>query len=100
MPGTRAFNTAADADGTIAIVNLDALRPVEELPHHNGPDDAVAWLPDGRTVIHGGLAGHVMFWDVKTGRLERTLRFADTVQTCYRARMASCWPSRPKPPTQ
>ncbi len=68
------------SDGTIAIVNLHTLRPVEILPDHHGPDDAVAWLPDGRIVIHGGVDGHVTFWDVKTGRLMRTLRFADTVQ--------------------
>jgi WD40 repeat protein len=66
-------------DGTIAIVNLHALRH-EGLPDHNGPDDALAWLPDGRTVIHGGFDGHVTFWDVTTAHLTRTLRFTDTVQ--------------------
>ncbi|HTT29676.1 MAG TPA: hypothetical protein VMG37_14785 [Solirubrobacteraceae bacterium] len=40
----------------------------------------MTWLPDGRTVVHGGFDGHVTLWDVKTGRLVRTLRFSDTVQ--------------------
>ena len=75
-------NLLADtrSDGTVEIVNLRTLHQVEILPDHNGPDDAVTWLPDGRTVVDGGLDGHVTLWDVKTGRLVRTLRFSDTVQ--------------------
>jgi WD40 repeat protein/class 3 adenylate cyclase len=67
-------------DGKVAIVNLHTLRQVEILPDHNGEDSAIAWLPDGRNVVHGGRNGLVTFWDVRTARLTRTFRFADTVE--------------------
>jgi class 3 adenylate cyclase/WD40 repeat protein len=69
------------SDGTVAIVNLHTLRPVEILRDHNGSDNAVAWLPDGRTVVHGGRNGHVTFWDSRTARPTRTFRFAGTVES-------------------
>ena len=67
-------------DGTVAIVNLHTLRLARILPDHIGDDDAVAWLPDGRTLVHGELNGELRFWDVTTGRITRTFRFADTVE--------------------
>jgi WD40 repeat protein len=68
------------SDGTVAIVNLHTLRLARILPDHIGDDDAVAWLPDGRTLVHGELNGELRFWDVTTGRITRTFRFADTVE--------------------
>jgi WD40 repeat protein len=57
-------NLLADtrSDGTVEIVNLHTLHRVEISPDHNGPDDAVTCLPDGRTVVHGGFDGHVTLW--------------------------------------
>jgi WD40 repeat protein len=68
-------------DGTVTIVKLHTLHLVEVLPDHNGDDDAVAWLPDGRTVVHGGLDGRVTFWDVRTARVTHTFRFAAAVES-------------------
>ena len=68
------------SDGTVAIVNLHTLRLARILPDHIGDDDAVAWLPDGRTLVHGELNGELRFWDVTTGRITRSFRFADTVE--------------------
>ena len=65
-------------DGSVAVVNLHTLRLVALLHDHEN-DDAVTFLPDGETVVHGGLDGRVTFWDVRTGRRTRTLRFADPV---------------------
>ena len=65
-------------DGSVAVVNLHTLRLVTLLHDHEN-DDAVTFLPDGETVVHGGLDGRVTFWDVRTGRRTRTLRFADPV---------------------
>ncbi|MBV9000186.1 MAG: PQQ-binding-like beta-propeller repeat protein [Solirubrobacterales bacterium] len=68
------------SDGTVAIVNLHTLRLARILPDHIGDDDAVAWLPDGHTLVHGELNGELRFWDVTTGRITRTFRFAGTVE--------------------
>jgi class 3 adenylate cyclase/WD40 repeat protein/tRNA A-37 threonylcarbamoyl transferase component Bud32 len=66
------------SDGSVAIVNLHTLHLVALLHDHEN-DDAVTFLPDGETVVHGGLDGRVTFWDVRTGGRTRTLRFADPV---------------------
>jgi WD40 repeat protein/class 3 adenylate cyclase/tRNA A-37 threonylcarbamoyl transferase component Bud32 len=70
----------SQSNGAVAIVNLRTLHLGETLPDRNGPDNAVSFLPDGRTVVHGGLNGRVTFWDLRTRRVTRTLRFSDPVQ--------------------
>jgi WD40 repeat protein/class 3 adenylate cyclase/tRNA A-37 threonylcarbamoyl transferase component Bud32/energy-coupling factor transporter ATP-binding protein EcfA2 len=72
---------AADQnDGTVAIVNLRTLRHIRTLPARDGSiSAAIAFTPDGRTLITGGVNRHVTVWDVATGRVIRTLRFADPV---------------------
>ena len=67
-------------DGTTAIINLHTLQVVRTLPAHDGTlTNALAFLPDGRTLVTGGDRGLVTFWDVSTGRIIRTLRFAAPV---------------------
>jgi WD40 repeat protein len=65
------------ADGTIAVIDLQTLRLARTLPARAGPYAAVTFMPDGRTlVIANEINGRVSFWDVDSGRLTRTLRFA------------------------
>jgi WD40 repeat protein len=67
-------------DGTIALVDLHTLRPTRTLPAREGAfANALAFAPGGRTLIAGGSNGHVVFWDVGSGRVERTLEFTDPV---------------------
>jgi WD40 repeat protein/class 3 adenylate cyclase/tRNA A-37 threonylcarbamoyl transferase component Bud32 len=67
-------------NGTVAIVDLRTLRRVRTLPARDGADAAaIAFEPGGRTLITGGVNRNVTFWDVATGRVTRTLRFADPV---------------------
>ena len=67
-------------DGTIALVNLQTLRPTRTLPARDGVQaPAISFLPDGRTLVSGGTNGRVTFWDLSNDRLTRTLRFADPV---------------------
>ena len=72
---------AADqGDGSVAIIDLRALRRVRTLPARDGATSAaLSFLPDGRTLITGGVNRRVTFWDLSTGRVTRTLRFADPV---------------------
>ena len=67
-------------DGTVALVDLRTLRPLRTLPARDGSTSAaIAFTPDGRTVVTGGVNRHVTFWDAATGRVTRTLRFTDPV---------------------
>jgi WD40 repeat protein/class 3 adenylate cyclase len=72
---------AADqANGTVALVDLRTHRTVRTLPARDGATSAaIAFTPDGRTVVTGGSNRHVTFWDAATGRVTRTLRFAAPV---------------------
>ena len=70
---------AWQADGTIAIVDLRTLR-WRTLPAREGPTVlAISFMPDGRTLITGGTNRRASFWDVSSGRVTRTLRFAEPV---------------------
>ena len=67
-------------DGTVAIVDLRTLRLVRTLPARDGGTAAaVSFMPDGRTLVTGGTNRRVTFWDLATGRVTRTLRFAEPV---------------------
>ncbi len=67
-------------DGTVALVDLRTLRPLRTLPARDGGTSAaIAFTPDGRTVVTGGVNRRVSFWDAATGRVTRTLRFTDPV---------------------
>jgi len=72
---------AADqSDGTVAIVNLRTLHRVRTLPARDGNNSAaIAFTPDGRTVVTGGVNHNVTFWDAATGAVTRTLRFNQPV---------------------
>ncbi|HEY4830210.1 MAG TPA: PQQ-binding-like beta-propeller repeat protein, partial [Solirubrobacteraceae bacterium] len=68
------------ADGTVAVVDLRTLRLVRTLPARDGPTAAaISFMPDGRTLVTGGVNGQVSFWALETGRVTRTLRFAAPV---------------------
>ena len=67
-------------DGTVKLVDLRTLRPLRTLPARDGSTSAaIAFTPDGRTVVTGGVNRHVTFWDAATGRVTRTLRFTAPV---------------------
>ncbi len=67
-------------DGTVAIVDLRTLRLTRTLAARDGATSAaISFVPDGRTLVRGGINQRVTFWDVATGRVTRTLRFADPV---------------------
>ena len=63
-------------DGTVAIVDLRTLRLTRTLPALDGSTAAaISFMPDGRTLVTGGINHRVTFWDVGSGRATRTLRF-------------------------
>jgi WD40 repeat protein len=68
------------ANGTVALVDLRTLRLVRTLPARDGPIlAAVSFMPDGRTLVTGGDNHEVTFWSTDSGRVTRTLRFAEPV---------------------
>lgn len=70
----------AQADGTIALLDLRSLRLIDTLPARNGSATfALSFLPDGRTLATGGTNGNVIFWDVRTRSVVRTLHLSDPV---------------------
>ena len=68
------------ADGTIAIADLRTLRLMRTLPARDGTTAAaISFMPDGRTLVTGGVNGRVTFWDADSGRVTQTLRFSQPV---------------------
>ena len=68
------------ADGTVAVVDLRTLRLVRTLPARDeSTAAAISFMPDGRTLVTGGVNGQVSFWAVDSGRVTHTLRFAQSV---------------------
>jgi WD40 repeat protein/class 3 adenylate cyclase len=68
------------ADGTVALVDLSTRRVVARLPARNGKEaEALAFSPDGRTLVTGGINGNVTMWDVQTRSVVRTIRFPGPV---------------------
>ncbi|MDQ3857936.1 MAG: hypothetical protein M3327_05735 [Actinomycetota bacterium] len=64
------------ANGTVGLVDLRARRLVATLPAKNGDEaEAIAFVPDGRTLVTGGSNGNVTLWDVRTRSIVRTVRF-------------------------
>ena len=71
---------AAQGDGTTALVDLHTLRRTATLPARNGPvANALAFFPDGRKLVTGGIAGNVTVWDVKTHSPLRAIRIGQAV---------------------
>jgi len=67
-------------DGTVALIDLKALRAIATLPARSGQRaSALAFFPDGRRLAVGGENGHVSLWDVQARTVVRTLRFPDPV---------------------
>jgi WD40 repeat protein len=70
----------SQADGSVELIDVQSLRSVATLAARNGPTaDALAFSPDGRTLITGGVNGHITFWDIWTRTVSRTLRLPDPV---------------------
>jgi WD40 repeat protein len=52
-------------NGTIALLDLQTLRLTATLPARNGPvANALAFFPDGRRLLTGGVDGSLTVWDV------------------------------------
>ncbi len=68
------------ADGTAAVVDLRTLHLLRTLPARDGSTAAaISFMPDGRTLVTGGVNREVTLWDVTTGQATRTLRFSEPV---------------------
>jgi serine/threonine protein kinase/WD40 repeat protein len=68
---------SSQSNGTVALVNLRTLRLVRTLPADDGSTAAaIAFMPNGRTLVTGGVNRQVTFWDIATGRVTHTLRFS------------------------
>jgi WD40 repeat protein len=62
------------ADGSVALIDLRTLRLAATLPARNGPlAPAIAFFPDGRTLLTGGSAGRLTVWDTRSHRVLRTV---------------------------
>ena len=62
------------AGGGVGLLDLRGRRALAPLPPRTGPAaDALAFLPDGRTLVTGGVNGDVTLWDTATRSVKRTL---------------------------
>lgn len=77
-----ASDIAASPDGTALVVGdehgelcvMDVVNggdiwttKEEGMPCHQGPVNAVAWSPDGRSIASGGCDGSIKVWEAQTG---------------------------------
>ena len=82
-PTTPSLGPASSPGGTTpttlpAIDHLDywktGLRELKTFRGHSHGVWAVAYAPDGQTIVSGGVDRYVRIWDIETGRLLRSLR--------------------------
>jgi WD40 repeat protein len=67
-------------DGSVALVDLRTLRTTAILPARNGPlANAIAFSPDGRTLVTGGVTSTLTLWDVGTRSVSRTIAVGQPV---------------------
>ncbi len=68
------------ADGSVALVDLRTLRRTATLPALDGSvSSALAFFPDGRTLVTGGSAGYLTLWDVRTHQVTRRIKLGEPV---------------------
>ena len=68
------------ADGSVALVDLRTLQRTATLPARDGAvSSALAFFPDGRTLVTGGLAGYLTLWDVRTHEVTRRIKLGEPV---------------------
>ena len=67
-------------DASVALVDLRTMRRTATLPGRNGSEaDALAFFPNGHTLLTGGIAGRLTLWDVVTRRVVRTIEMGAPV---------------------
>ncbi len=72
----RGEEMAADqGDGSVALIDLRSFRLTATLPARNGPfAPAIAFFPNGRTLLTGGVAGRLTLWGTRSHRVLRTVK--------------------------
>jgi WD40 repeat protein len=67
-------------DGSVALIDLPRLRLAAVLPARNGPfAPAIAFFPDGRTLLTGGVTGRLTLWDTRSHTVLRTVKIGAPV---------------------
>jgi serine/threonine protein kinase/WD40 repeat protein len=66
----REYRMAVACGGSVHVIDLEERRPRTVLPHPRGLTwiDSLAWYPDGRHLLAGGIDRKVHCWDVEAGR--------------------------------
>ena len=71
---------ATQGDGSVALIDLRSLRLEATLPARNGSlAPAVAFFPDGRTLVTGGATGRLTVWGTSSHRVLRTSKIGAPV---------------------
>lgn len=74
---SRGASVTTTATGSISRPAPEAVRPLAELRAHQGPISALAYSPDGRTLVSTGRDGTLRIWNVATASLTRTIELDD-----------------------
>jgi WD40 repeat protein len=77
---TSTLMATDQSDGSVALIDLRTLRRTATLPARNGPlANAIAFFPDGHTLLTGGDDGNLTLWDVRTHTVLQTIRLGQPV---------------------
>jgi WD40 repeat protein len=73
-------STATTGDTSVALIDLRTLRRTAVLPAFQGSEtDALAFFPDGRTLLTGGVAGRLTLWNTTAHKEIRTIEIGAPV---------------------
>lgn len=87
-------------DGSIRVFSVEAGRPLQYmkmLAKAEGRTLALAWHPDGHTLVSGGSDGCIHCWDANTGACV-LVAAGSTGNTAYASHVSyCCWMALPGP---
>lgn len=84
LPNTQVTATAASTSAEmlavasvtkeITLLSMTTLKPLMRIPIPNGRSYALAFTPDGHSVVSGVSSGEIIFWNIASGTSSRVLQ--------------------------
>ncbi len=70
----------SQANASVALIDLRTLRRVATLPARDGSvESALAFFPNGRTLVTGGITGYLTLWDTVARKVTQRIKLGEPV---------------------